>query len=392
MTLLLFLLLCPPTSLTLFCGIELFAGLRPLRSEIAPPSTSPTAAIVVPAHDEEAIIGRTLTGLREAARDLARILVVADNCSDSTAEIVRQLGIEVAERVDPERRGKGFALDFARRQLEPSAPDLVIVIDADCTIDRAGLAALIDNCFARQLPCQSIYLLSPDPKASPLVQISSFAFLIKNLVRQRALQRLGGRVNLTGTGMAFPWPALACADLATSSIVEDLRLGIELAECGYPPQLVSEARVWSDAAPEDATLVQRRRWEGGFLDTAWNTAPRLILRALGRGDVGALVMGFDLMVPPLTLLILADAIALGGGLVLVSLTDAGWAAFVIFCGASAIAAAGLVAAWWAEGQTMISARRLALLPIYLLRKIPLYFGLAVRGQPGEWVRTERPRD
>ena len=267
-----------------------------------------------------------------------------------------------------------------------------MVIDADCTIDRDGLARLISACSARQLPCQSIDLLNPDPNATPLVRVSSFAFLIKNLVRQRALQRLGGRVNLTGTGMAFPWPIFRIADLATPSIVEDLQMGLHLAARGYPPQLVSDARVWSDAATEGATLVQRRRWEGGFLGIAWNAVPTLIRRAVARGDTAALLTALDLMIPPLTLLILADAMALALALVVALMTGTGWAPIVMLGSASAAAAAGLSAAWWIEGKAMIPARLLATMPLYLLRKIPLYLGLAVRGKPGEWVRTERSRD
>ena len=47
-----------------------------------------------------------------------------------------------------------------------------------------------------------------------MVQLSSFAFLVKNLVRQRGLQRIAGKVHLTGTGMALPWRLFDQADLA----------------------------------------------------------------------------------------------------------------------------------------------------------------------------------
>ena len=97
--------------------------------------------------------------------------------------------------------------------------------------------------------------------------------MIKNLVRQRALQRLAGRAHLTGTGMALPWPIFEQANLGGSNIVEDLALGLELAERSAPPMLVEEATVWSPAASAGGTLVQRRRWEGGFLATMLKTAP-----------------------------------------------------------------------------------------------------------------------
>jgi hypothetical protein len=122
-------------------------------------------------------------------------------------------------------------------------------------------------------PAQAVNLLAPDLAASPLVQLSTFAFMIKNLIRQRGLQRLAGRAHLTGTGMALPWNLFASANLGGSNIVEDLALGLELADRATAPKLVSRATVWSPAASESGTLVQRSRWEGGYLATALKTAP-----------------------------------------------------------------------------------------------------------------------
>ena len=108
-------------------------------------------------------------------------------------------------RTDVERRGKGFALAAAREFLRADPPDVVVVLDADCRIDRASLETLSAAAFSSRRACQAINLLAPDLAAPPMVQISNFAFLIKNLVRQRGLQRLAGRAHLTGTGMAMPW-------------------------------------------------------------------------------------------------------------------------------------------------------------------------------------------
>src|SRR5206468_3971423 len=153
--------------------------------------------------------------LREAAKAPARILLVADNCSDSTAAVGRSLGVEVIERFDEERRGKGFALDFARRHLEGDPPDVIVIIDADCMIDGASMATLIGACALTGRPCQATNLQKPAPAASPAVQLSTFAFFIKNVIRQRALERLARRAHLLGTGMALPWPMFVGADLAS---------------------------------------------------------------------------------------------------------------------------------------------------------------------------------
>ena len=72
---------------------------------------------------------------------------MADNCTDATADIARSVGVEVIERIEPDRRGKGFALDFAREHLERAPPQVVIVIDADCATDSESLARLISRCM-----------------------------------------------------------------------------------------------------------------------------------------------------------------------------------------------------------------------------------------------------
>src|SRR5439155_19675525 len=106
--------------------------------------------------------------------------------------------------------------------LRGNPPVVVIVLDADCRIDAQSLRTLIAFAGQTGRPGQAVNLLAPDLAAGPLVQISSFAFMIKNLVRQRALQRLASRAHLTGTGMALPWPIFERANLGGANIVEDL--------------------------------------------------------------------------------------------------------------------------------------------------------------------------
>src|SRR5262245_53083259 len=68
---------------------------------------------VVPAHDEESGIARTVRNLlaMDWPKDAFRVLVVADNCHDQTAQRARDAGALVIERFDGDRRGKGYALE-----------------------------------------------------------------------------------------------------------------------------------------------------------------------------------------------------------------------------------------------------------------------------------------
>ena len=94
-----------------------------------------SAVVVIPAHDEELVISETVRRLSEALGDGMRALVVADNCGDATADRARASGVEVIERKDSSLRGKGHALAFAVDHLAATAPDVLVVLDADCTID-----------------------------------------------------------------------------------------------------------------------------------------------------------------------------------------------------------------------------------------------------------------
>ena len=389
MTTLIALILAPLILLTFCFAVEVFSGLRPLQMpEIGVPKAV-SAVIVVPAHNESALIQGRLATLFQAANGQAQILVVADNCSDNTADIAKGLGVDTIVRFDPDHRGKGFALDFARRHLEANPPTVVIIVDADCTIDSASVGKLIARCAASGDPQQATNLQAPAPEASPPVQLSTFAFYIKNVVRQRALQRIAGRVNLLGTGMALPWKTFAEAELATSNIVEDLKLGQELAEAGHAPRFAEDATVWSSAESDSGTLSQRGRWEGGFLDNALHVAPGLLLRGVGRLDGRAVWAAINLMIPPFALLIVLDLIALLAVTVIVWLTGADKWPMILLTASLLAAGAGLFLAWASGGYRFVSARSLSRAPLYLLWKLPMYIGFARRGAPKEWVRTQR---
>ena len=389
MTALVALLLAPFAVLTLFFTIEVLAGLPRMRGGRRNRATTTSAVIVIPAHDEAAVIAATLRNLKEALSAGIRVLVVADNCDDATVELAREHGVEVLERNDSERRGKGYALDYAAAHLAANPPDVFMVLDADCSIDGASLQALVDEVAKSGRPCQTVNLLRANRDGSPLVQVSTFAFMLKNLVRQRGLQRLAGRVHLTGTGMAMPFALFCASGQVRSSIVEDLALGLELADAGHAPKLVTDAFVWSGGAGEAGTMIQRRRWEGGFIATALRHAPRIALRSLARGDIRGLLAGLDLLVPPLALFALLNVGVLIFATLLTLVSGAG--AWPVVGHLFLLTAAGfaVLLAWLREGREFMSFGALVRMPLYVLWKIPLYLGLARRGAPDEWLRTGR---
>ena len=391
LTLLAILVAAVPTLLTAAFAIEVAAGLRSGGRAARPigVATAPAVhgVVVMPAHDEAQVIAATLARLRPALGAGTRVLVVADNCADETAAIARAGGAEVVERFDRVRRGKGFALAFARDHLALAPPSAVAVLDADCEMDRASLARLLTLAVESDRPVQAVNLLRPDLAAAPMVQVSNFAFLVKNLVRQRGLSRLAGHVHLTGTGMAFPWRLFAAAPLATDDVVEDLGLGLDMSVSGSPPLLAADATVWSGASTTEGTLKQRTRWEGGFIATSLRRALPLAALGMRRGDAGVAWSGLSLAIPPLALLALLDgaAVAIAGGL---ALAGASPLPVIVLALAGLAAAAGVIAAWRISGRAFLSPGAAARLPGYVLWKLPLYAGV-LRRRPKAWLRSGR---
>ena len=388
MTVLVAILLAPFAILTAFFAAEIVLGMRADRTE-AGTSSGTLAVIVIPAHDEAEVIGKTLQSLKAALGEGMRVLVVADNCTDATADLAREQGVEVVERADVQDRGKGFALAFAAQHLAAEPPDIFVVLDADCSIDGPSLRNLVDAAAVSGRPSQAINLLRPNRQSSPLVQLSTFGFMLKNLVRQRGLQRMTGRVHLTGTGMAMPFTLFRVSAGTRSSIVEDLMLGLELAAAGHPPMLASNAVVWSESSTEQGTLVQRRRWEGGFLATGLKWGFREAAAGVANGRARTIFAGLDLMVPPLALFAILNAVALLAAALLTFVLSASWWPVAAQLFLLAFAWFAVFAAWMREGRDFISLGVLARLPLYILWKLPMYLGFARRGAPKEWLRTGR---
>ncbi len=369
--------------------IEILFGLIPRRLHDFPQGNAATV-IIVPAHNEADGIARTLGALIAELPSGARILVVADNCDDETASIARMAGVDVIEREDSARRGKGFALSFARDHLLAAPPACVVVIDADCLPSPGSIGKLRDAVAAWNAPVQARSVLEAGERPVPMVQISNFAYLIKTYVRQRGAALIGGPALLGGTGMALPWSIFAAAPLASGDLVEDLSLGVFAVRSGHAPRFVESARVTSHAAAQSSTFTQRTRWEHGFIASMRRYALPLILSGLRRLRWPEIWLGLHLCVPPLALL------AAIGAVVLAVAAIGGWLAGVlapaiVLAAVMSASAVGILIAWAAYGRGVLAAGALVRLPFYVLWKLPIYFKL-IRKPETSWIRTSRRHD
>jgi len=345
--------------------------------------------ILIPAHNESAIIGETLAYLLKQGVLADTIIVIADNCTDSTANIVRDKGIRVIERENQEQRGKGYAIDcgisfFKKKE----TPEVLIILDADCVINKSAIDLLCTRCVETHKPQQALYLMKKNKDASLKQKVAAFAWLVKNKVRPIAIQKLGLPVTLTGTGMAFPWTVISDINVAHGNIVEDMQLGIDCTLAEAAPQFCEHAIVYSEFPEQlDAEATQRTRWEHGHLATIVKQVPLLCKRAFISRDWKLFILALDIGVPPLALLVLISCVMLSvtGGYAL--LTGAGYIFYILLTN-FLLFSITLMLTWWRYGREYLTLTELASIPFYILSKLSVYTSFIFKRQT-DWVRTSR---
>lgn len=348
----------------------------------------PQIAILIPAHNEEFGIEATLNTILPQVNFKHQVIVIADNCTDATASIARQLGTTVLERQDLNHQGKGYALDYGLSFLAQNPPDVVVMIDADCHIESGSIAKIAQQAMVKQRPIQSMYLMETPQNPTPKDSISAFAFLVKNWVRPQGLARLGFPCLLTGTGMAFPWSVICQVSLASSNLVEDMQLGIDLALSGASPLFCEDAKTLGILPiQETAATTQRTRWEHGHLNTLLTQVTPLIVASIRQQRLDLLAIALDLCVPPLALLVLLWTATL---IASIGVAIFNISVFPFYCLAfeGILLLIAILLTWFKFGRSILSLKTLLSIPFYILWKLPMYFNFLKKPQQ-EWVRTQR---
>jgi cellulose synthase/poly-beta-1,6-N-acetylglucosamine synthase-like glycosyltransferase len=191
------------------------------------------------------------------------------------------------------------------RSMQEDQPEVFVVIDADCTVHPGALDRLGPSAFSSGRPVQANYLLELSGQQRPLQPLAALAFKIRNLVRPSGLDRLGLPCFLNGSGMAFPAAIIEGSVLANGKITEDRWLTVDLALAGYAPLLCREAKVTSRLPGQKrAEVSQSTRWLHGHLECMRAQGPRLLVGAIRQRRLDLFALLLDLIVPPLSLLMM----------------------------------------------------------------------------------------
>lgn len=345
--------------------------------------------IIVPAHNESAVILRTVTSLKAIAwpAEQFRILVVADNCSDDTAVIARGAGAIVLERQDTDQRGKGYALQFAfRRSRADNRADAVVVVDADTVVSPNLLEAIAARIERGERAVQVHYgVLNPDDSwRTRLLTIATAAF---HIVRSRAREHLGVSCGIRGNGWCVSHDLLDTVPYAAFSLAEDIEYGIALGLAGVRVVYADEAHVDGEmVSGERASRQQRQRWEHGRFQLIQAKTGQLLAAALRRPSALCLDLAFDLLVLPLSYVVI-NVVALAGLSLLAGLMHGGslaWLWVALSCAAALLVY--VLRGWQLSGTGPRGLVDLARAPFFLLWKIAL---MMRPHNSREWVRTDR---
>jgi cellulose synthase/poly-beta-1,6-N-acetylglucosamine synthase-like glycosyltransferase len=347
--------------------------------------------VFVPAHNEEAVIARTVANLLRLdwPADHFRVIVIADNCSDATSSIAARSGARVFERTNLELRGKGYALKHAfERSAAEAWADAVVVIDADAEASANLLEAFAARIERGACAVQAHYgVLNPFASwRTRLITIAKAAF---HIVRSRARERVGVSCGIRGNGWCVTHALLAQVPYRAFSLTEDLEYGIELGLAGFRVQYADEAHSDADmVSGEQIARKQRQRWEHGRFELVRAKSAILVRAAVLMRSAVCLDLALDLLVLPLSYVTLNVCALVALAAVAAWWLPAmhTWLWFGLGCAASLVLY--VLRGWQLSGIGARGLLDLARAPGFLLWKILL---MMRRRTSDEWVRTDREK-
>jgi 1,2-diacylglycerol 3-beta-glucosyltransferase len=370
--------------------------------------------ILIPAHNEEKLIAKTIQNLLmlDYPSALFSIHVVADNCTDQTAEIAADLGVNVYVRTDSVHKGKGYALQWLIEMLwsKEIHHEAAVILDADSFLSANFLVVMDARLNQGERAIQAYYSVS-EPGNSITGSLRYAALALVHFLRPQGRMVLGGSTGLKGNGMVFR------ADLLkemvwSASITEDIDQHMALIFRGERVMFTPDALVWGEMPDTLASSEsQIDRWESGRLQMARKYIIPLLKRSLAeyrKKNFPSAFILFDAaiehMIPPFSVLVGLSIVFFVADLsFLVGYTV--WTHGILFSTdlqTVLILVNFLLGVWLVIGQfiylytglIMVKAPRivyknLLFAPFFVVWKIWHYIRVLLGGTQSGWVRTTR---
>lgn len=292
---------CIRTILEILCGLcaawlfimlvyQLYLtvfGFRKETKDYADHAPESRFLILVPAHNEEQVIGDIISNLNrmDYPRELYDFFIIADNCTDATAQVARDAGAQVIEtwKDGPDApTGKPIALKKALNAIGDYQEkyDLLMIFDADNLMDESMLREVNSQYLDKGKPDLIQCYLGAKNKQGPVAWFYYSSYTVTNRFFQLAKHRLGVNCSVGGTGYAIATAYVHQRGGWTSmSLTEDIEIQMEATGEGRRILWNHTVRVY-DEKPTSllASLRQKIRWSQGHWYVAFRNTGK-ILRA-----------------------------------------------------------------------------------------------------------------
>jgi 1,2-diacylglycerol 3-beta-glucosyltransferase len=307
-------LFLPAAFAALYYAVFAIIQAFPRSAITAPPAPIHRFLVLIPAHNEETQVGNAVQSCfsLDYSKDSFAVWVIADNCSDRTAEVATSLGANCLVRTDADHCGKGYALAYAFEQLDHADNDAFVILDADCEIDSFALQEFDLHLRNGDLALQTADCVSniDDNPISYALAVGNF---IENYLFYAAKSRLRFPVMLRGTGMVLHRNLLNRIPWNAHSIVEDQEYSLRLIRAGIFVRFLDRVEVRSPFPTEGRQLsIQRERWAKGNMSFGRSHVFKLLAEGVRTHSLRLLDAGWMLLVlsRPLILACLLSAILL----------------------------------------------------------------------------------
>lgn len=344
--------------------------------------------LLIPAKNEEAVLARALSSVSAVAypRSHYRVVVIADQCTDGTAEAARSGGAECLERGDGPG-GKGYAIAWALDRLPRDAYDAVVVLDADSIVHRGLLSA-----FARRL-WQGQHALQADRRVlnaeqSVLTRLYTMAQQLRIHTFWAVKSDRGLSSIVFGSGFCLSRQVVTEVGWNAFGVAEDWEYSLHLVRAGY--RVVIARETWVSCEEPHAFRQgyrQRVRWARGRYAVVARHGAQLLRDGLARRNAGLIDAGLTTLTPNTSLLLNLTLV----GLALSWLGQTWWGSWsaVLFAAALAgqVAYAGVGLVRLRPSAASVAA--LAAAPVYLAWIGMIAIRSLVGVRSGGWLQVRR---
>ena len=279
--------------------------------------------MILPAHNEASVIGALVESLQalDYPKELYDIYVIADNCTDNTAQIAKDLGAIVYERFDEKRKTKGFAMQwFLNQKIKENADyDAFCVFDADNVVDKNFLNAMNKKLCQGEEIVQG-YRDIKNPADSWISAGYALFYWMMNRFYHLARYNLGLSPLINGTGFMVDFNLIKPTGWDTITLTEDIEFSLKNIAKGRKLRWATDAIVYDEQPTEfKQSWSQRARWTVGHLQcmkyyTKDLAEGVLEYRTLMNFDGFLYLMGIPMMIVTFLLLAINTVIFLADGM------------------------------------------------------------------------------